>query len=280
MAWIKRREGRQLDGRVRLQGDRDFLKQLELALQYGFPFMVAGLDEWLDPVLDPLLEKAVSVQVHARRLTRIPLPMGKVHARVCKDFVDMEKHLEVHLCAVWRYHQANREHSPRGYMAGPTASCCETHGAECGRCRAVRPTLAPVRQTSFMQHKPGGRMRPATQAGGRRVVRVGDKEVDWDSGFRLYLVTHLASPAFGPEVGGKTTLINFSVTEQARGSRSEHADPAPPLGPPCGLRVRCLHGPAVRWFCRNPEPEAAVQVRGCPGHRGPGCSSHCLHRAA
>ncbi len=64
------------------------------------------------------------------------------------------------------------------------------------------------------------------QAGGRRVVRVGDKEVDWDSGFRLYLVTHLAAPAFGPEVGGKTTLINFSVTEQARGGRSKHADAA------------------------------------------------------
>ena len=56
VAWIKSREGRQLDGRIRMQTDRDFLKQ------YGFPFLVANLDEWLDPILDPLLEKAVTLQ--------------------------------------------------------------------------------------------------------------------------------------------------------------------------------------------------------------------------
>lgn len=52
--------------------------------------------------------------------------------------------------------------------------------------------------------------------GGRKVVRLGDKEVEWDDSFRLYLVTHLPNPAYGPEVASKTMLINYSVTEQAR----------------------------------------------------------------
>ena len=54
------------------------------------------------------------------------------------------------------------------------------------------------------------------QVGGRKVVRLGDKHVEWDDSFRLYLVTHLPNPAYGPEVASKTMLINYSVTEQAR----------------------------------------------------------------
>jgi dynein heavy chain len=38
--------------------DSDFLKQLELAIQYGFPFLFENLDEYIDPVIDPVLEKA------------------------------------------------------------------------------------------------------------------------------------------------------------------------------------------------------------------------------
>jgi dynein heavy chain, axonemal len=33
------------------------LKQLELAIQYGFPFLFENLDEYIDPVIDPVLEK-------------------------------------------------------------------------------------------------------------------------------------------------------------------------------------------------------------------------------
>lgn len=38
--------------------DPDFLKQLELAITYGQPFLFEGLDEWVDPVIDPVLERA------------------------------------------------------------------------------------------------------------------------------------------------------------------------------------------------------------------------------
>ena len=47
-------------------------------------------------------------------------------------------------------------------------------------------------------------------------MRLGDKEVEWDANFRLYLVTHLPNPAYSPETAGRTTLINCSVSEQAR----------------------------------------------------------------
>jgi ATP-binding dynein motor region len=53
-----------------------------------------------------------------------------------------------------------------------------------------------------------------TQAGGRKAIRLGDKEVDWDDTFRLYMVTKLPNPQFGPEVFGKTVVINYSVTQE------------------------------------------------------------------
>ena len=61
--WIKKREGKQLEGRVKTFNDSDFLKHLELAIQYGFPFLFENLDEYIDPVIDPVLEKSYVVQV-------------------------------------------------------------------------------------------------------------------------------------------------------------------------------------------------------------------------
>lgn len=43
---------------------------------------------------------------------------------------------------------------------------------------------------------------------------MGDKEVDWDEGFRLYLTTKLSNPHFNPETFGKTLVINNSVTQE------------------------------------------------------------------
>lgn len=47
-----------------------------------------------------------------------------------------------------------------------------------------------------------------------QVIQLGDKEVEWDSNFRLYLTSKLANPHYGPEVSGKTSIINYGVTQQ------------------------------------------------------------------
>ena len=41
---------------------------------------------------------------------------------------------------------------------------------------------------------------------------LGDKEVDFDPNFRLYLNTKLANPKYSPNVFGKSMVINYTVT--------------------------------------------------------------------
>lgn len=88
--------------------DPDFLKGLELAIKYGFPFLFQDVDEYIDPVIDNVLERNVK-------------------------------------------------------------------GAE-----------------------------------GRQVVVLGDKEVDYDPNFKLYLNTKLANPKFSPAIFGKAMVINYT----------------------------------------------------------------------
>lgn len=49
-------------------------------------------------------------------------------------------------------------------------------------------------------------------AQGREFVILGDKEVDYDPNFRLYLNTKLANPKYTPNVFGKSMVINYTVT--------------------------------------------------------------------
>ena len=47
-------------------------------------------------------------------------------------------------------------------------------------------------------------------------VKLGDKDVEYNKNFKLFLHTKLSNPHYPPEVQAETTLINFTVTEQVR----------------------------------------------------------------
>ena len=105
--WIKKKEGKAMEGKIKTFNDSDFLKQIELAIQYGSPFLFENVDEYVDPVIDPVLERNVTVA-----------------------------------------------------------------------------------------------------ANGRVTIILGDKEVEWDSNFRMYMCSKLPNPHYGPEISGKTMIIN------------------------------------------------------------------------
>nr|XP_036870140.1 dynein heavy chain 10, axonemal [Manis javanica] len=107
--WIKRKEEKN-NLRVASFNDSDFLKQLEMSIKYGTPFLFQDVDEYIDPVIDNVLEKNIKVSQ------------------------------------------------------------------------------------------------------GRQFIILGDKEVDYDSNFRLYLNTKLANPRYTPSVFGKAMVINYTVT--------------------------------------------------------------------
>ncbi|BES91272.1 dynein heavy chain [Nesidiocoris tenuis] len=46
-----------------------------------------------------------------------------------------------------------------------------------------------------------------------RVLKIGDREIDFHQNFRLILQTKLANPHYQPEIQAQTTLINFTVTK-------------------------------------------------------------------
>ncbi|KAH8358423.1 hypothetical protein KR093_000053 [Drosophila rubida] len=110
LMWIRKKEYRN-NLKVLSFSDFDFLKQLEMAIMYGLPVLFEDVDDYIDPVIDDVLQKNVRLQ------------------------------------------------------------------------------------------------------GGRKFIMLGDKEVDWDHKFRLYLTTKFSNPKFDPAVYAKALVINYTVTQ-------------------------------------------------------------------
>lgn len=48
----------------------------------------------------------------------------------------------------------------------------------------------------------------------RKMIKIGDRDIEFDPHFKLFLSTKLANPQFLPEIFIRVCVINFTVTEQ------------------------------------------------------------------
>ena len=64
------------------------------------------------------------------------------------------------------------------------------------------PSLEPIMSKAIVK------------VGNRSVIKLGDKEVDYNPEFRFYLTTKLANPHYTPEISTKATICNFCVKQQ------------------------------------------------------------------
>ncbi|CAL1538804.1 unnamed protein product [Lymnaea stagnalis] len=65
------------------------------------------------------------------------------------------------------------------------------------------PSLDPILNKSLMKI-----------AGGANIMRLGDKEIEYNDSFRFYITTKMSNPHYTPEISTKATIVNFAVKEQ------------------------------------------------------------------
>ena len=53
-------------------------------------------------------------------------------------------------------------------------------------------------------------------SGGCPIIRLGDKEVEYNYDFRFYITTKLSNPHYTPEISTKACTVNFAVKEQGK----------------------------------------------------------------
>jgi dynein heavy chain len=49
--------------------------------------------------------------------------------------------------------------------------------------------------------------------GKKKCVKLGDREIEYNDKFRLYITTRMPNPHYTPEVSTKVCLVNFTVKE-------------------------------------------------------------------
>jgi dynein heavy chain, axonemal len=63
------------------------------------------------------------------------------------------------------------------------------------------PVLEPVLAKAFIKR------------GNQTLIKLGDKEVDFNPDFKLYITTKLQNPHYTPEISTKVMILNFAVKE-------------------------------------------------------------------
>jgi dynein heavy chain len=56
-------------------------------------------------------------------------------------------------------------------------------------------------------------MKSLIQIGRNTYVKVGDKELEYNPDFRLFITTRMPNPHYTPEVSTKVAVVNFTVKE-------------------------------------------------------------------
>ena len=56
--------------------------------------------------------------------------------------------------------------------------------------------------------------RETSMRGRSLLIKLGEKEIEYDPNFKLFLQTKLSNPHYRPEINAQTTLVNFCVTEK------------------------------------------------------------------
>ena len=48
------------------------------------------------------------------------------------------------------------------------------------------------------------------------MIRLGDKEIEYNPEFRFYITTKMSNPHYAPEIAAKAVIVNFAVKEQGK----------------------------------------------------------------